>query len=812
LLELYEVNPVMKRNFLVFLLLCTAFSAFSQKLTVNGVVVNDQNSPVPYANVAQFQLPDSTMVGGVVSDEEGKFQLDSKSGSYFLRISFLSFAEQNIPLKQQSGSIDLGIIILKASARELDEVVITGEKSQMELQLDKRVFNVGKDLSNIGGNAADILDNIPSVSVGVDGTVSLRGSENVRILINGKPSGLTMRDPDALRQLQSNLVERVEVITNPSSRYDAEGEVGIINIVLKENQQNGLNGTFTATAGYPEFYGGSYTLNMRRKKVNLFSSYGSDYRKSPGYSDTYQRFHREDGIEVSNRNSDRSSSELSHNIRAGFDYFMTDKTSFTGSVMYNIDDGLNNSTLNVSNTLNDQPSGSSVRTDREEEDEKNIEGTLNFKKEFSSDQHTLTTDFQYIRSNDKETNNYLQTTDGIPVVQHGDNDALEENWFIQADYVHPFSKDGKAEAGVRSNNRMVDNDYSLEEVDDQGNWVAFPAFNNNMIYTERIHAAYVMAGDKLKKLSVQAGLRGEYSDIRTELTATDTTNNRKYFNLFPSVNLGYEITKNKTWQLSYSRRINRPRFRDLLPFNNFADTRILFMGNPNLNPEYTHSFETGYLINWEKGSILSSAYYRNRHGVIERITNVEDGLTTITPVNLSIQNAYGVEFNLSLTPVKWWQLNTSANFYRAVTEGRYNEQLFYSDTHTFNTRTTSKLTVFGTVNFQASFNYRAPRITTQGKDLSVYNLDLALAKDIFKGKGTITANVRDLFNTRKQRSITEILPMDDTEDYYYSTSVSQWRPRQFRVTLTYRLNQVKERKKDREGDREGEGDDNDGDF
>jgi hypothetical protein len=528
----------MKGNFLTLFFAAIAFSTFGQALTVNGIIVDDQKSPIPYASVAQFQLPDSSMIGGVVSDEEGKFHLDSRPGSYFLIISFLSFAEQTIQLKQKSGVIDLGVITLKSKARQLDEVVITGEKSQMELQLDKRVFNVGKDLSNIGGNAADILDNIPSVSVGVDGTISLRGSENVRILINGKPSGLTMRNPDALRQLQSNLVERVEVITNPSSRYDAEGEVGIINIVLKENQQNGLNGTFTATAGYPEFYGGSYTLNMRRKKVNLFSSYGSDYRKAPGYSDTYQRFDREDGIEISNRDSDRSSRELSHNIRAGFDYFMTDKASLTGSMMYNIDDGLNRSTLNVVNSLNGQPSGSSIRTDREHEDEKNIEGALNFKKEFSNDQHTLTADFQYIFSNDNETNNYLQTTDGVDVVQRGANDALEENWFIQADYVHPLSKDGKAEAGVRSNNRVVDNDYSLEELDDQGNWVAFPVFNNNMIYTERIHAAYVMAGDKFDKFSVQAGLRGEYSGIRTELTSTSEINERRYFNLFPSVNLG----------------------------------------------------------------------------------------------------------------------------------------------------------------------------------------------------------------------------------------------------------------------------------
>lgn len=786
---------------------------FSQEnqLVVSGGLTDEQNNPIPYASIALFTQQDSSMVGGAVSDETGVFKISTQRGSYFVKITFLSFKEKIIKLSKTDGKVDLGIINLESSARNLKEVVITGEKSQMELELDKRVFNVGKDLSNTGGNAADILDNIPSVSVGVDGTVSLRGSENVRILINGKPSGLTLRDPDALRQLQANMVERVEVITNPSSRYDAEGEVGIINIVLKENKQNGINGTFTATAGYPAFYGGSYSLNIRRKKINFFSSYGSDYRSSPGYNNTFQRFDRNDGIFTSQRNSDRKSSELSHNIRGGFDYFMTEKSSLTGSVMYNIEDGFNKSTLNVSNSLNSEPQSLSTRIDNEHEDETNLEAALNFKKVFSSEDHTFSADAQYIRSIDGENSDYTQTSSEGVVVQRAENIALEENWFVQGDYVHPI-KDGKAEAGIRSTNRKVDNDYGLEQQDAEGNWIPFPAFNDNLIYTEHIHAAYVMAGRKISKLSIQAGVRAEYSDIGTKLTETRKINNRDYLNLFPSVNLGYEIRKNKTWQLSYSKRINRPRFRDLLPFSNFSDTAVLFMGNPNLNPEYTHSFETGYLVNWENGSILSSAYYRYRMGVIERITQVDEGVTRIMPVNLSTQNAYGLEFNVSLTLKQWWQLNTSANFYRAITEGQYQDETFFSDTYTFNSRTTSKITLFKDLNFQTSFNYRAPRVTTQGKELSSYNLDFALGKDILKGKATITANVRDILNTRKNRSITEIIPTNDEDQYFYSETNGQGRPRQFRITFTYRLNQNKERRERREDGDNEQRDDNEGDF
>lgn len=795
----------MKMALSVFCLLGGLNLCFSQEsqLKISGSIADETNNPIPYASVALFSRQDSSLVSGAVTDDGGAFQVTVKAGSYFVKIIFLSYQEKSIKLSTTSGSIDLGTIILESSAQELQEIVITADKSQMELELDKRVFNIGKDMSNIGGNAADILDNIPSVSVGVDGAVSLRGSENVRILINGKPSGLTLRDPDALRLLQANMVERVEVITNPSSRYDAQGEVGIINIVLKESKQSGVNGVFTATAGHPSFYGGSYTLNIRRKAINFFSSYGSDFRKSPGYNNIFQSFEREDGIFTSQRNSVRRSGEYSHNVRGGFDYFISDKASLTGSVMYNIEKGNTESILNVSNALNDQAQSQSTRIDNEREDETNFEAAVNFKKVFSTEDHVLTADAQYIRSIDGERSDYTQTSDSGTIAQHADNIAFEENWFIQSDYVRPF-KQGKAEAGIRSTNRRVNNDYLLAGQDDDGNWVPFPAFNNNLIYTEHIHAGYVMSGKKFNRFSVQAGLRGEYSDIRTELTETKDINHRNYFNLFPSVNIGFEVQKNRTLQISYSKRISRPRFRDLLPFSNFSDTAVLFMGNPNLNPEYTHSFETGYLINWDKGSVLSSAYYRYRVGVIEQITQVEGGVTRIMPVNLSKQNAYGVEFNVSLNLTKWWQLNTNANIYRAITQGQFQERNFHSDTYTLNSRSTSRITLFKDLNFQASFSYRAPRVTTQGRQLSSYNLDFALAKDIMKGRATIAANVRDILNTRKNRTITRIVPANDDEQYFYTTANGQRRPRQFKLTFTYRLNQNKAKSGDSEGDQNEE--------
>lgn len=798
---------MMRAGILAFFVLSQVL-AFAQEpdYSISGTIRDEQNNAVPFANAAVYSDRDSTLVAGAASDGNGSFSIPVKSGNYYLRITFLSYQEAIIPnVSVTRSDVNIGTVILKADTRLLETVEIEGEKSQMELELDKRVFNVGTDLSSSGGNAADILNNVPSVNVKVDGTVTLRGNENVRILINGKPSGLTASNPDNLRNLQGNLVERVEVITNPSSRYEAAGEVGIINIVLKKNEENGLNGTFTGNVGYPDFIGGSYSLNMRRKKINLFSSYGADYRKHPGYSSLYQRF--EGGARETRQTGDLSRSEFSHNIMGGLDYFIDDKSTLTGSIMYNFGKGSNTSVLTYEDFTNGEPIGNTVRTDREKEDEDNLEASLNYKREFSKKGQLLTVDFQYDKRLDGERSDYTQVEEDSTTIQRAKNIAADHNWFFQSDYVHPFSSDGKAEAGIRSASRSVTNDYALEQNEEDGSWTVFPAFNNNLLYTERIHAAYVMAGNKFNRISVQAGIRGEYSDITTELTESNEENHREYFDLFPSVNLGYEISKNKTLQLSYSKRVNRPEFRELLPFSNFSDSRNFFEGNPNLQPEYTHSFETGYLLNWQSGSILSSAYYRYRMGDIQRVTEVDDdGTTRLFPVNVGSTNAYGLEFNLSLTVGKWWDINSSANFYRAITEGTYNDEVLSRDTYAFHARTTSKMTLAKGFEFQASFFYRGPHETTQGRQLAAYSLDLALAKDVFKGKGTISANVRDLLNTRQWRSIVDI-PDED----YYAESSRQWAPRQVRLTFTYRLNQMKKTERNRDG-AQGEGDEGFGDF
>ena len=767
---------------------------------ITGSIVDEKKLPVPYGNVAIHSTTDSTLVTGGVSDDQGKFQVPVKPGKYFVKISFLSYKEKLIPnVVVADTRVDVGVVTLMEDSQVLEEVVVQGEKASMELQLDKRVFNVQKDLSNVGRNASDILGNLPSVTVDVDGTVSLRGSSNVRILIDGKPSGLTSRDPEALRMLQGNLIESIEVITNPSSRYDAAGEVGIINIVLKKNQEKGVNGTFTANAGYPALYGGSYTINIRRKKVNLFSSYGVDYNERPGRGQSHQYYTSPDTSFHYTQTNERTQQEFSHNFTMGLDYFLSDKTTLTASGLYNVGEGLSK----VQTIYNDFDEDGDLarivsRNEREMEDEENIEASLNFKKTFDKKGQLLTADFKWIKSVDDESTDYRESVnEGPDSLQSSINFADEINWLFQADYSHPVGQQGKFEAGVKTATRIINNDYGLNAQDPiSSEWIPIPQYTNNLVYTERIHAVYIMANNTFGKFSAQAGVRGELSDISTELKVGDITNLQNYFNIFPSAGLSYKLQEGKTLQLSYSYRINRPDFRDLLPFSDFRDPRVLFAGNPNLLPVYTNSIEAGYLFDWRNGSILSNVYYRHRQNVIQRITTEPDsaGRTQVVPINLSEENAYGVEFNLSLNIQDWWKINSSANFYRAMTHGVYEGDVLESDTYTWTSRTTSKMTFAKTIDFQASLNYRAPRITPQGKDLSMYSIDLGLSKDVFKGKGTITANVRDLLNSRKRRSIV------DTEGYY-SNSTFQWRSRQFTVTFAYRLNKAKERQRNNQADR-----------
>ncbi|MCB0598134.1 MAG: TonB-dependent receptor [Lewinellaceae bacterium] len=780
---------------------------------VKGLVVDgDTGQPLDYATITLFSSEDSSLVTGGVTDAAGAFRLELKFGSYYANVAFIAFKDVNIggiEVNRDNPVADLGTIEIFPSATVLAEVEVRAEKSNMQISLDKRVFNVGKDLANIGGTASDVLDNVPSVTVDAEGGVSLRGSSGVRILINGRPSGLVgVGDTDGLRQIPANLIDRIEVITNPSARYEAEGMAGIINIILKKDRRQGLNGSLDLTTGYPHNYGLAANANYRTGNLNLFGNYGVSYRKRPGKGSLYQEIYDRnefgpDTTFILQQNQERERGGWDNTLRAGAEYFFNDKTSLTASFTYEKEDGDNSSDIEYRDYLFNlnRLTGITRRLDLEKEIENNLEYVMSFRKEFEREGHLLTADVRYQDNDEVEkstiTEEYFTpeyTQSGIPGLnQRSRNEEKERLILGQMDYIQPFAKEGKFEAGLRASLREINTDYQVEELKGS-DWELLPNFTNEFLYDENIYAAYGIVGNKFGRFSVQVGVRAELTDVNTQLLDTGEENPRDYLNLFPSGHLGYEFAGQNSFMVSYSRRINRPRFWDLNPFFSFSDARNIRSGNPNLNPEFTNSFEVGHLKYWDKMSLSSSVYYRYTEGIIERIRTLqEDGTTLTRPENLATEDAYGLDVTFSASPADWWDLDGNVNFFRSIINGNNIDTSFTADALTWNGRITSKMDLWKFVDAQVRFNYRAPRITTQGRNKALYHIDLAFSKDILDSKGTLTLSVSDLLNSRRWRYIFE-------GDDFYSRGDFQWRARQVTLTFNYRLNQKKQRQGGGRGD------------
>lgn len=787
----------MKYCILIFFASLTFFGiAQKNDLRLFGKISETSGEAIPYATVLVYKSSDSTMIGGASSDSLGLFSVPIEKGSYYVKIRFLSFQEKIIPnVLVAKQALDLGNIVLTVLQTELGQVNVTVEKPLMELKLDKRIFNVTKDISTVGLNAADILDNIPSVSVDAEGNVSLRGNGNVRLLINGKPSPMT--NSNALRQINGSMIESVEVITNPSARYDAEGEVGIINIILKTEMQKGFNASLNARIGYPFGYGAGVNMNFKHKKINYFANYGFGKQYSPGSGNNMQRFSSPDTSYRYDQVSTHSRGGFSHNINVGFDYQIRKQLSLQLNAVFRVSNGDNNSSITYSDyDLLNQLTQRVQRDELELDYGFNQDYNLNLRKTFAQKDRLWTFDAKKSFAIDNETSDLNEwSTDpaDAAIYQRTTNNETEDSWLFQTDYIHPIGPEGKFEAGSKASLRKLTNDYLLED-SLGGQWNPNALFNNFMVYTENIYAAYLMYGNKTKKISYQAGIRAEYSDISTDLTETNQLNRRRYLKWFPSLHLSYEINKKNSLQLSYSRRISRPTSWWLTPFYTFKDSRNYESGNPNINPDFTGSYELGHLKYWDKGSVLSTLYYRHTENRMDRILLTDStGLTWRIPVNLGYGNSYGFEFTTSYAPYKWWNMNANFNFFKNQTRGEYLNVVYANDAYAWTTKFTTKFTIKRKLSIQSSFTYESPSSTNQGSAKAQYFWDGSLACDVLKGKGTLSFNARDILNSRKRRSVVE-------SQYFYSESSFQWRSRQLTLSFVYRINQ-KEPKKEMDMDK-----------
>lgn len=812
------------RIILTVLITITVFSLFAQrpgggrggkmmgKMQWTGKVLDQETkSPLEYATISIYGVQDSVLLGGGVTGMDGAFAVESKPAKSYVIIDFIGYESKtlsDIKLKGSKGRIDLGEILMSAGGVTMDDVEITAERSETTFALDKKIFTVGKDLANRGGTAQEILDNVPSVTVDTDGVVSLRGSENVRILIDGRPSGLVGlgSSGSGLRSIPSNLIQQVEVVTNPSSRFEAEGTAGIINIVLKKDNRSGFNGSFEATIGDPLQYGVGANINYRSGKINWFAAYNFRHREGPGGGTSYQNFYREDSTLVTVVDRDFNRTGDGHNVRFGADYFLSEKETLTAALSYRtgMDDNMNSTTYRdlmvpgrLSNTERIWPSFDNpytYRSDMETEDENKLEYSLNYRKKFENRKHELTGLLSY-QSNGEVEKSLLQNTlyqNGNPISealkdQTSSNDENEKRILAKIDYTKPLSKDSKFEVGGQASLREIDNNFLVQQKEGD-EFVTLTDRSNNFEYDEDVMALYGIYGNKVNKWSYQLGLRSEYSRVKTALLQTNEINDRDYWGLFPSAFLNYELPANQSMQASYSRRIQRPRFWDLNPFFTFSDERNFFSGNPNLDPQYTDSYEIQYLKYFESGNIGSSIYYRHTTDARERIKTVDPatGTSVTRPVNLSTKDDIGLELLFSYSRIKWLRLDGNANFFRAITDGVYQDQVFDADTYTWNGRLTSRFTFWSGADLQLRLNHRAGRETTQGRRDAVTSLDLGFTRDFLNKNLTLTLSARDLFNSRKR--VYETISED-----FYEDGEFQWRSRSVSLTASYRINMKKQR-------------------
>lgn len=796
-------------------LLLLSYSGMAQmaKVTVSGKIYEKStNVPLEYATVVLKNVDKPEIVAGGVTDEKGNFKVDVIKGIYTISYEFISLKTIVINNKKIDSDINLGTIFLEPDVSQLKEVVLISEKSTVEFKLDKRVYNVGQDMIVKGGTISDVLDNVPSVTVDPDGTIALRGNENVKILIDGRPSGLAgINIADALKLLPADSVEKVEVITNPSARYDAEGGGGIINIILRKGKAQGINGSVIASVGDPESYGLSSNLNFRGEGFNVFSNFGYNYRNSPGNSLTdAQYFDKTTGATTSFVNESRTNERLNKGFNANFgiDLFLNKSTNWTHSLTFNRSTGENPDNVFFNNfDASKTPTFIRNRFNDQFSKEYSLEYATNFTKQFEKEDHKLTVDVAVSQNREDENSIIYDQIIGNPsslFTESTLNNQKQQKNLLQTDYVLPIGQNGRFEAGYRGSFQKNLTDFKI---------IPNTLYSNTLEYNEFINAMYMQYGNKINKFSYFLGLRYEDSNIDVNSITSNNYNNKKYNNFFPTATFNYDINKESNVSISYSKRINRPRGRFLNPFSSYSSNINIFQGNPDLNPTYTNAFEIGYLKRWQKVTLNSSIYTNITDNSFQFIRKESglfvSGIPVIlsTPINLSKETRTGFEFNVNYTPYKWWKLNGNFNFFRNETTGDYTYvdyldqtivQNFDNTNNTWFSRVNSKITLPYKIDWQTNITYRAPETSAQGKRLDMTSVNLAFSKDILKDKGTIALNVSDLFNTRKRRNITDI------ENLVYSYSEFQWRQRQVMLSFTYRFNKKKE--KDNSQKREDGGD------
>ena len=802
-------KKLMKKVYVLFALAlqCSlGLNAQNASNTVEGVLVSsDLNQPLEFATIVVTAAGSEEIVTGGITGEDGSFSLNISNGVYDFTYEYIGFGKMVKTGVSISSDLNLGTIRLAQSAESLDEVEIIAERTTVEIRLDKKIYNVGKDLTVRGGSVSDVLANVPSVSVDVEGNVALRGNSDVRILINGKPSGLVgLSSTEALRQLPAESIEKVEVIVAPSARYDAEGTAGILNIVLRRSKLLGMNGAVTVNGGYPSQAGLSGNVNYRTGNINLFTTSNLSRRGSQGKWDSKTTYFNEgvDEFGVPFNNPDTFQEEVRRTERVrdggssnlGLEWYITPKFSVTGAFTYN-DRGGNNTTDNAY-TGTDSNGDLTTNTRFEDEDSNDLtrQYAFNFDHQIDGTSNRLTGDFQYETSNNFELGIISQNAIDIERVK---TDEFNEETLIQLDYVRPIGENAQFEAGYRGQVKSQKTVFGVDNITSGPVFTPNVGLSNSLIYDQNIQALYTQYGVKVKeKFSVLLGLRYEDTKIGINQIENDTISDINYDGWFPTVNLGYEISEKENITLAYNRRISRPRSYFINPFPSRSSPTNIFQGNVGLLPSFSNKLDAGYLNRIGNWTLNGSLYVQRTDDTVEFISEDTGEVTLVngvevpiirrTPINLATNERVGFEFTVTHRADSKWNFDASFNLFNNATKGSYNGISFDRELLSWSARFNNKFTLPGAIDWQTRISYRGPTQTAITKNEGQFGVNLAFSKDLFNDKASISFNVSDLFNSQFRRQIT-------TAPSFYSEGEFQWRRRTITGSFTYRFNQKKKR-------------------
>lgn len=780
-----------------------------------------EGKAVPFASVALLKMRDSSLATGGISDGEGVVNLEKiPVGAYKIRISSVGFITQKLGPYRFTPEVplnDLGVITLLPSGGGTTKAVeVTAERPFMTMEADKKVYNVDKMLVSRGGSATDILQNIPSVNVDVDGNISLRGTSNLIVLIDGKPSGMTGSSRQAvLDQIPASTIESVEVITNPGAKYDPDGMGGIINLVLKKNRLEGTNITTTVSAGTRDKYNASVVASRRNKKLNSTASYS--FRYNPRYlrGDVTRRNFFADTAFSTNQINRGQWGMSNHVIRLSSDYQISTKQSIGASLMGSVNERFRPETITYE-FLDEEfrPGRTNYRSSKNSNRSQNIDANINYRLQFEKPKQELTASANLSWSPNWEDGDFTQNNQGsaagLPIlnINRQQNHSVGYNriFTVQSDYIHPFSEKVKMEMGVKSIKRKVDTDFYAENLNPTDNsWYRDTLLNNHFVFEEWIASAYATIGGRVNRFGWSAGLRAERSETKATQLVNGFSFRRVLPNLFPNVQVSYQVTEQQNLQLTFSRRIDRPDLRSINPITDYSDPLNLRVGNPKLFPEYIHNSELSH--SWEFGGItwINSFYYRQITNITQWTRIVRpDAVSIVSWNNVATGSNSGWESIFRAEISEWWNITPSFNIWRQRIKGNA-ENVGNVDRGqtTWSGKLMSNLRIKKKWDVQFSGSYMAPTISAQGTMRPIYGIDLGLARDFWNKAANLSLNVTDIFDTRQ-------MEMSLSGANFQNHAIRKRETRVATLTFTYRVggffdNQNRRRQGGGGGDEGGSG-------